>query len=192
MGFQPVKSSPLSPGDSTIVSFLKEKIKSFPEDDLVYSGKKKINLKNLEQSRNKIWRLWKEANREIAQLPQATASTGSFEQKFPVHSWELPEEDPLPFYFLTKGKLPQTGYPLFVNLHGSGQKDREFEALLLLSLLAKDSPSLYFVPQIPNTKRYRWFFQAKQYAWEKLFRLAMIDDHIDANKMYMMGFSEGA
>ena len=50
---------------------------------------------------------------------------------------------------------------------------------------------LFFNRTQVNEKRYRWWFKPEQYAWEKLFRLAMLDTLIDANKIYITGISEG-
>ena len=56
----------------------------------------------------------------------------------------------------------------------------------------QDSPSVYFIPQIPNEgEYYRWWQLAKQYAWEKLLRITLSDDKIDANRLYIFGISEG-
>lgn len=55
-----------------------------------------------------------------------------------------------------------------------------------------DAPSLYFVPQIPNEGGYyRWWQLSKQYAWEKLFRQALAYGVADANRLYVLGVSEG-
>ncbi len=51
-----------------------------------------------------------------------------------------------------------------------------------------DAPSVYFIPQIPNMgDYYRWWQKAKQFAWEKMLRLAFVSGKINPNKVY---FSE--
>lgn len=55
-----------------------------------------------------------------------------------------------------------------------------------------DAPSVYFIPQIPNEGGYyRWWQKAKQYAWEKLFRQALVSGHVNPDKLFIFGISEG-
>ena len=89
--------------------------------------------------------------------------------------------------------MPSDGYPLFLYMHGSGNKEREWETGYQLCSMFEDSPSLHFVPQIPNAygELYRWAIQSKQWAWEKLLRLAFVNGMVDANRVYFFGISEG-
>lgn len=128
-------------------------------------------------------------NNELEHLPAFTQST---DEETTLHHWELIDENPMPFYLLRKGdEEGKQAKPLFLNLHGSGPKEHEFRAALSLSKRYEDSPSVYFIPQIPNEQRYRWWFQPIQNSWERLFRLAMLNDEIDPNKIHVMGISEG-
>jgi predicted esterase len=99
----------------------------------------------------------------------------------------------MPYYFIKKGEKPEKGYPLFLYMHGSGPKDSEWENGFRLCSMFDDSPSLYFVPQIPIARGelYRWAIQSKQWAWEKLLRLAFVNGDIDPNRIYFFGISEG-
>ncbi len=55
-----------------------------------------------------------------------------------------------------------------------------------------DVPSAYFIPQIPNMGNYyRWWQKSKQFAWEKLLRLAFVSGNINPDKVYFFGISEG-
>lgn len=178
--------------DSSVVSYFKERINDFRKINThALSEGKKIKRKDIEKSRKEIWALWKKANTDVAALPQPVKALYDPKHVYPINTWQLHDEDPMPFYYISKGDQPETGFPLFINIHGSGPKKGEFEATLRWSLRYKDAPSIYFIPQIPNEKRYRWWFQPEQFAWEKLFRLSMINDNIDANKIYFMGISEG-
>lgn len=38
---------------------------------------------------------------------------------------------------------------------------------------------------------YRWWQKAKQFAWEKMLRLAFVSGKINPNKVYFFGISEG-
>ena len=160
------------------------------ENELVpIQGNTKLKVSKVHQSKQKVWNIWKSVNNEIEQLPEFTQATNP---EPPLHHWQLIDEDPMPFYLLRKGDEEGTmKKPLFLNLHGSGPKEREFSAALRLSKAYEDSPSVYFIPQIPNEKRYRWWFQPIQNTWERLFRLSMLNDEIDPNKIHVLGISEG-
>ena len=56
-------------------------------------------------------------------------------------------------YFGYKGEAsdrPETGYPMYIFLHGSGEKDEEFALAYNLCRKFEDAPSVYFIPQIPK------------------------------------------
>lgn len=160
------------------------------ENSLVpFEKTKKLNLRKIEKAKLEVWNLWVEVVSHLDTLPPLV----SYKKEDPaLYSWDMINEDPMPFYWIEKvDGQEEDKRALFLNLHGSGPKDRELMATLQWSKVYKDQPSVYFIPQIPNEQRYRWWFKAEQYAWEKLFRLAMVDPKIDANKLYVMGISEG-
>lgn len=172
-------------------NYFKERISnSNIENELIpFSGNTKLKKQDVAKSKEKVWSIWKSVNYEIEKLPEFSQSTAS---ETPVHNWTLIDEDPMPFYLLRKGdEAGEQQKPLFLNLHGSGPKIHEFRATLNLSKAYVDAPSVYFIPQIPNERRYRWWFQPVQNAWERLFRLSMLNDEIDPNKIFVMGISEG-
>lgn len=180
-----------SPSDSLIVTYFKKKIADFEKTSVINPEKgKKIKADQLPLATEKIWGLWKKANLETSESLNATSVIAG-KKEYPLQLWQLHGEDPMPFYLITKGEKPVNGYPLFLNLHGSGPKAFEFPNTLAWSIKFKDEPSSYFIPQIPNERRYRWWFKPVQYAWEKLFRLAMLNGNFDVNKLYVMGISEG-
>ncbi|MEG0499583.1 MAG: hypothetical protein RR550_00495, partial [Rikenellaceae bacterium] len=83
-------------------------------------------------------------------------------------------------------------YPLYLYTHGSGSKSNEWATGLTICKELKDAPSIYFIPQIPNEGNYyRWWQKSKQFAWEKLLRLAFVSGEIDPNRVYFFGISEG-
>ncbi len=62
----------------------------------------------------------------------------------------------------------------------------------MLAARFEDVPSAYFIPQIPNEGGwYRWWQRSKQFAWESLFRGALLRDDIDPSRLYLFGISEG-
>ncbi|MDO4782857.1 MAG: hypothetical protein Q4A09_06540 [Capnocytophaga felis] len=177
----------------------KEKVKQFFVEHL--SGKtmsfqegKTLSLTEIAHTQQEIWQSWKEANQSFSEeklgdlAPLTNATQGN--------RWQLPANleanATMPFYWASKGNQPEKGYPLFVYMHGSGDKHQEWANGKTLAQHFEDAPSAYFIPQIPNTgELYRWWQKAKQFAWEKLLRLAFLSGEIDANKVYFFGISEG-
>ena len=177
--------------EESVRSYLKERVLNSNKENVLvpFDGSAELKLSDVDGAKEKIWTLWKEVNNEIEKLPALSSIDGVDSE---LHQWDLIDEDPLPFYFFKKeGNQGSQKKPLILNLHGSGPKAQEFNAALSLSKRYEDSPSVYFVPQIPSMQRYRWWYQPVQNAWEKLFRLAMINEEIDPNKIFIIGISEG-
>lgn len=157
-----------------------------------YADNSRIAVADIERERRAVWQTWKAANdgfdeeKTIALQPLASRGSGS---------WKLPEDlEPgavMPYYFGYKGNRPANGWPLYLYLHGSGPKANEWEAGIRLAQQFDDAPSIYFIPQMPDEKRYRWYPRSKQWAWEKLLRLAMLSGDVDPNAVYVFGISEG-
>lgn len=140
-----------------------------------------------------VWESWVKANKNFNEEQLISLESLS---KAPSGKWKLPEaleaNATMNYYYGTKGAKPTEGYPLFVYMHGSGQKDYEWSTGLSICQSFNDSPSLYFIPQIPNTGAYyRWWQKAKQFAWEKLLRMSYVEGNIDPNRVYFFGISEG-
>ena len=139
-----------------------------------------------------VWAAWREAN---SRLQEQKLAAPTALQEGTATAWSLPQglesEAIMPYYYGSKGE--QTGpLPLFIYLHGSGPKAQEWQTGLRLAALFRDAPSLYFIPQIPNEGAYyRWWQLAKQFAWEKLLRQALVAGDADANRLYLFGISEG-
>lgn len=160
-----------------------------------YNSCDRIEISDIVSLRNSVWECWRDAvngfSEEKLIAPHATSEPRD------TGFWRLPEElEPqalMPYYFIKKGERPDEGYPLFLYMHGSGDKEREWETGYKLCAGFEDSPSAHFVPQIPNGygELYRWAIQSKQWAWEKLMRLAFVDGNFDANRVYFFGISEG-
>ncbi len=147
----------------------------------------------LGKMRQKVWAQWcaDYLKREPQQLPQLTALNDK--QTF---CWQIPDtlehNATMHFYHGTKGDAPEQGYPLFLYLHGSGPSAREWETGWHLAKGFHDSPALYYIPRIPNEGQlYRWWQRGKQWVWERLLRIALIQGHIDPARIYLFGISEG-
>ena len=162
--------------------------------DSLFNGTLAIGTDAIDENRERIWNLWVQANNQYSEDP--LPAPDDLLNSHQASHWTLPQElEPnaiMPFYYGFKGSAPTEGYPLFVYLHGSGSKYAEWSTGLALCQEFDDSPSLYFIPQIPNIgDYYRWWQKAKQFAWEKLLRLAFISGDINPDRIYFFGISEG-
>lgn len=159
-----------------------------------FDAGKSLKLSEVEQYRDAVWQLWKEANAGFEEEKLIALDTLSSNSS---GCWKLPENlEPnavMPYCWGMKGAV-ETGaeLPLFLYLHGSGPKEREWSTGLKICRNFDDAPSVYFIPQIPNEgDYYRWWQKAKQFAWEKLLRQALLLGEIDPNRVYVFGISEG-
>ncbi len=183
----------LSKGDAKkIKSFFLHSLQGSVEE---LSLKKSMDIQDVSVLRREVWNCWREVveNMEEEKLNMPFADGEPRDTGY----WKLPETlEPdalMPYYFVKKGERPDAGYPFFLYMHGSGDKVREWETGYRICNSFNDAPSLYFIPQIPNGygELYRWAIQSKQWAWEKLLRLAFLNEDIDANRIYFFGISEG-
>lgn len=160
----------------------------------LYSSGKGISHSSLDKARAEVWREWSEANKAFDEEKLADPQSLSKET---AAVWNLPaeleENAVMNYYWGLKGEpAGEGGVPMFLYLHGSGPRDKEWETGLKLAGAFGDSPSVYFIPQIPNEgKYYRWWQRAKQYAWEKLLRQALASGIADPCRIYFFGISEG-
>lgn len=113
-----------------------------------------------------------------------------------IVTWNIPDSlEPnakMNFFLGTKGTKPKEGYPVYIYLHGSGPRDREWATGLKLANGFQDAPSMYIIPQIPQEGEwYRWWQRSKQWVWEKLLRILMSMPDVDKTRIYIFGISEG-
>lgn len=173
--------------DDFFAAYLKGEQRSFESD-------KKLSRRDVQRMYVQVWNAWCEAveaneTYKLARMDKDTVvATGK---------WRLPPKlennAVMNFTLFNKGKKPLTGYPLFIYLHGSGPKEKEYASGLEITKGFNDAPSAYFVPQIPNEGGYyRWWQRAKLYAWKKLLRLALASGDYDPDRIYFVGISEGA
>ena len=151
-----------------------------------------IKNKDIPHYQEMVWKAWQAANRALKEQKLIPAEPL---QNANQASWDLPQglesNAKMPYYYGTKGTSDKS-LPLFLYLHGSGPKAQEWQNGILLAKSFYDSPSSYFIPQIPNEgEYYRWWQLAKQFAWEKLIRQSLAEGAVDANRLYVFGISEG-
>lgn len=160
-----------------------------------HTQNKNIAVENIEEARSSVWSCWRNAVKDTKE--EKLISPVTKEEPRDTGYWKLPDAlEPnaiMPYYLIKKGDKPSDGYPLYLYMHGSGLKEREWESGYRLCCSFDDTPSIHFVPQIPNGygELYRWAIQSKQWAWEKLFRLAFVEEGINPNRIYFFGISEG-
>ncbi|WP_286085277.1 hypothetical protein [Duncaniella freteri] len=154
-----------------------------------------VKSRDVKAVSDQVWKSWVDANKafdeqKLSPLAALSAETAS--------AWNLPADlEPnavMNYYWGFKGdSISSAGIPLFIYMHGSGPRQQEWETGLKLAVRFDDSPSAYFIPQIPNEgEYYRWWHKSKQYAWEKVLRQSLASGEIDPDRVYMFGISEGA
>lgn len=163
-------------------------------DETSYPAAKSMAVSDISRHQRWVWEAWVEANNRFEE--QKLIGLDKLEQE-KSGRWDLPAElEPhavMPYYWGSKGEVrPDEGYPLYVYMHGSGNKDREWATGILLGQEFDDAPSVYFIPQIPNMGNYyRWWQKSKLFVWEKLLRLAFVSGEVNPDKVYFFGISEG-
>lgn len=154
----------------------------------------KVKISRLAQRRSEVWNAWQEANRL---LDEPVLPALSVQKPVVADSILLPDTlEPsavMNYYWVQKGDAASDGgWPVFIYLHGSGPRDREWSTGLKLAQQFDDAPSRYFVPRIPNEGAYyRWWQRSKQWTWNWLLRRLMLDDSVNARRLYVFGISEG-
>ena len=159
-----------------------------------YTDTETITHEAIETVRDSVWGAWKLAvstqeGQSLLNLAPLSYNTRG--------EWKIPEGWPetgssMAYYYGSRGTKPATGYPLFLYLHGSGDRELEFSGGYNFAQRMETTPSVHFVPRIPQTGQwYRWYQQSKQWAWEKLIREAMASGKINPDRIYVLGISEG-
>ena len=147
----------------------------------------------LASARDRVWTAWQEANARLDEpkLPNLLPLTADTKGALALPD-SLEPAATMDYYWGSKGGQPAAGWPVYIYLHGSGPREREWSNGLQFATLFEDAPSAYFVPRIPNEGGYyRWWQRSKQWAWSWLLRQLMLDDRLDARKIYVFGISEG-
>lgn len=148
--------------------------------------------RSTERLRRNVWNEWRAQYIANDTLPWTTLDSLTAAKTF---VWHLPEaleaEADMSFYSGVKGDRSDSGWPLFLYLHGSGPRNLEWATGLRICSLFDDAPALYFIPRIPREDHYRWYPQSKQWAWEHLLRRAFASGDVDPARIYLFGISEG-
>lgn len=109
----------------------------------------------------------------------------------------------MPYVMLAKGEKPKSGWPLFLCLHGGGGNDkapgphawdvntREWQAQMALFERVYEPAGIYFIPRMADDRKGRWYLDHNQAAFEQVIRDSILYRHVDPNRVYLMGISEG-
>ena len=153
-----------------------------------------LSPEGLAPARDMVWAAWQEANARLDEpkLPALLPLTADTKGALALPD-SLEPSATMDYYWGSKGEQPAAGWPVYIYLHGSGPREREWSnGLKFATTLFEDAPSAYFVPRIPNEgEYYRWWQRSKQWAWNWLLRQLMLQDGLDARKIYVFGISEG-
>ena len=122
-----------------------------------------IEGKDIASYQKMVWSAWCDANRNLQEEKLIQPEDLKLAKN---SSWNLPKclepNAVMPYYYGKKGVAADGKFPLFLYIHGSGPKDREWSNGIKLGLSFQDSPSIYFIPQIPNEgEYYRWWHLSK-------------------------------
>ncbi|MFT4513880.1 MAG: putative esterase, partial [Planctomycetota bacterium] len=108
-----------------------------------------------------------------------------------------------PYVLLVKGEQPSAGWPLFICMHGGGGNGkasgphawsvntREWQAQKFLFRGIYEPAGIYFIPRMADDRRGRWWHDHNQIAFEQVIEQCLLFRDVDANRVYLMGISEG-
>lgn len=175
-------------------TYFKQRVEQQAEAALPDGAVNPLPVADLAAARSRVWSAWEQANAAIDEpkLPALASLEAEMRGRLVLPD-SLEPSATLDYFWGSKGEAaPAGGWPVYVYLHGSGPRDREWSTGLKLAKLFDDAPSAYFVPRIPNEGGYyRWWQRSKQWAWSWLLRQLMLQENLDARRIYVFGISEG-
>lgn len=157
-----------------------------------------FSLSRLDEVRQRMWGEWQMRHQRGVQhnLPCQELTDQWF------FTWQLPAdmEPNASWNYYWGYKNAQGGsessasaaLPMYVYLHGSGPREMEWKTGYKLAKWFDDAPCYYYIPQIPQEGQwYRWYQRSKQWAYERMLRMAMASGRVDPDRIYIFGISEG-
>lgn len=157
-----------------------------------------LKLSKVSAARQRVWTEWQQRmNRHVRTNTPAQDMTDAW-----FYTWTLPADlEPNAewnYYWGRCGSSLAEGeqtapQPMVLYLHGSGPREQEWKTgYKLAHHFGKELAGYYCVPQIPQEGQwYRWYQRSKQWAYERLLRLALASGQVDPDRIYMIGISEG-
>lgn len=183
--------APAIPDDSEVQYF----IASLTGNELPSQGEAAVvEPDKLNNVRTELWTKWKVANLYQSDRladPQVMSQL-NFNNLTETGSWQV-TDGKMSYTYATKGNKPESGYPLFIALHGSSTDTyAEWSTVGAWCAYFQDSPSAYFVPRSPmGGTGCRWYQPSRQEVWERVIRFAYLSENVNPDKIYIMGISEG-
>ncbi len=104
----------------------------------------------------------------------------------------------MPFYYQVFGEEPADGRSLYISLHGGGgttqeENDQQYENQKhLYDATMKDMEGVYLAPRAPSNTWNLWHQEdIDQFINNILIPMAVIKEHVNPNKVYILGYSAG-
>ncbi|MBL8898010.1 MAG: hypothetical protein JNM84_10305 [Planctomycetes bacterium] len=150
-------------------------------------------------------RLWAACRADAARRGEDTLPAilpGDLEKALEPTTLQIGEHA-MPYVLLCKGEKPAGGWPLFLCLHGGGGNaeaqgphawdvnSREWQAQKTLFQRVYQPAGLYLIPRMADDRQGRWYFDHNQKAFEELITKCLLFREVDADRVYLMGISEG-
>lgn len=107
------------------------------------------------------------------------------------------QEFVMPFYYKIFGDEPSDGRSLFISLHGGGGapaevNDQQYENQKHLYDACMDSlEGIYLAPRAPSNTWDLWHQKHIDEFLNIIIQLAVIKEHVNPNKVYLLGYSAG-
>ena len=211
-----------APGESRPVAGVEEWfVHRLKGDAARWPGADRLSAGEVAAAQARLWTNYRSAalqlgwDKEIA-VPAACPQLPPYEEirKLPREQRpKLPKFEPtvlpcgtekMPYLFFSRGDRPTNGWPLFIQTHGGGSTGEKLAHPHAWEVNTRDwqnqvgvclfmfPEGLYFVPRMANDNRGRWYYRHNHVAFDHIIRRAILFRDVDANRVYMMGISEGA
>ncbi len=116
---------------------------------------------------------------------------------------DLGQGKKMPFLTLLRGKPKNKLWPMHITLHGGGRSSRkvtphgwgvntrEWQVQTILFQRVFTNSGIYFIPRMVDDNDGRWWYKYNITAFDRMIRRGILFNHVDPNKIYIYGISEG-
>lgn len=140
--------------------------------------------KSFDELKDKLWRKY------LIDVQSLTVLKSEYDNRTLLYKDKI-----MHFSLEKRGDEPQDGYPLYIALHGGGQtssntNDSQWKAM---KVYYRDSiqNGIYVAPR-GITNNWKLHFEDESYPlYDKLIESAILFDHVNPNRVYLLGFSAG-
>ncbi len=162
--------------------------------------------------RQQLWKTYKRMgvrlgwDHHLLPVPPSPEEAAAKGEKFQLKASSLKSGGfNMPYLFMTKGKKPAAGWPMFICLHGGGAhpspdlsgphgwsvNTREWQAQMKLTARVYKPAGLYFIPRMAHDRWGRWWHKHNIDIFTRVIRDAILFNDVDPNRIYIMGISQG-